>query len=160
MTDAVQILTTAAQEKQRVETEAAQVRAAAEAEREANARQKEIAAAEKEEAERRVADQQAAALVERERVSSEQGAAIQSLGVAISNLAEKNLSYRMTNSLTHAYEPLRADFNSALEQLERAFTSMAQWAKAVGSGTRKSRRCERLSKRPSSRPPAWRNCGR
>ena len=136
MTDAVQILTAAAQEKQRVEKEASELRQRAEAEREANAQHRAAAAAEKEQAARRLADEQAAALAERERVSAEQSLAIQRLGEAVSNLADKNLAYRVTDRLAESYEPLRADLNSALEQLESAFASVAQSAKAVDNGTR------------------------
>ena len=53
----------------------------------------------------------------------------------MSNLADKNLAYRVTDRLADAYEPLRADLNAAIEQLEQAFASVAQSVKAVGNGT-------------------------
>ncbi len=135
MTRAVQVFKQNAAEHARMEAEAAEARAAADAEREANERQKAAAAAEKETAARRLADEQAAALAERERASAEQSLAIQRLGQAVSNLADKNLAYRVTDRLAESYEPLRADLNSAFEQLERAFESVAQSVKAVGNGT-------------------------
>ncbi len=91
--------------------------------------------AEAKEAARRYEAEQAAALAERERASAEQSQAMQRIGDAVSNLADKNLAYRVTERLAESYEPLRADLNSALEQLERAFASVEQSAKAVGSGT-------------------------
>ena len=136
MTRAVQVFKHNAAERARIEAEAAEARAAAAAEREATALQKAAADAEKEQAARRLADEQAAALAERERVSAEQSSAIQRLGLAVSNLAGKNLAYRVTDRLVEAYEPLRADFNAALEQLERAFTSIEHSANTVGAGTR------------------------
>jgi methyl-accepting chemotaxis protein len=135
MTRAVQVFKQNAAERARMEAEAAEARAARDAEREANASQKAAAAAEKERAAQRLAEEQAAALAERERVSAEQSLAIKRLGEAVSNLANKNLAYRMTDRLAESYEPLRADLNSALKQLEQAFASIEQSVKAVGSGT-------------------------
>ncbi len=91
--------------------------------------------AEAKEAARRYETDQAAALAERERASAEQSLAMQRIGEAVSKLAEKNLAYRVTDRLAESYEPLREALNSALEQLERAFASVAETAKAVDSGT-------------------------
>ncbi len=91
--------------------------------------------AEAKEAARRYETDQAAALAERERASAEQSLAMQRIGEAVSKLAEKNLAYRVNDRLAESYEPLREALNSAIDQLERAFTSVAETAKAVDSGT-------------------------
>ncbi|HXZ14422.1 MAG TPA: methyl-accepting chemotaxis protein, partial [Roseiarcus sp.] len=136
MARAVQVFKQNAAERARMEAEAEDARAAAAKEREANERHKAAAAAEKEEAARRLADEQAAALAERERVSAEQAFAMQKIGEAVTRLADKNLTHRVTERLAESYEPLKADFNAALEQLEGAFTTVAHSVKAVENGTR------------------------
>ena len=110
MASAVQVFKDHAIERKRIEAEAAEARAAAAAEREANARRNAAAAAEREEA-------------------------IERLGIAVSKLADKNLAYRVTDRLADSYEPLRADLNAALEQFEQAFASVARSARALGKGT-------------------------
>ncbi len=110
MASAVQVFKDHAIERQQLEAQAAEARAAVTAEREANARRQASAAAEREEA-------------------------IQKLGIAVSKLADKKLAFRVTDRLADSYEPLRADLNSALDQLQQAFSSVAQSAAAVGNGT-------------------------
>jgi methyl-accepting chemotaxis protein len=79
----------------------------------------------KEEADREVAE--AAIGRERSLVTS-------SIGSGLAKLAEKDLTYRLTDALPEAYLGLKEDFNHALEQIEQAFGRVVTSAEAIRSG--------------------------
>ena len=123
MASAVEVFKDHAIERRRMEEEVEKTRAAAAAEREATA------------------ERQAKAL-------AEQSLAMRKLGEAVSNLANKNLRYRVSEPLAEAYEPLRIDLNSAFDQLQSAFANVARSVRSVGDGTREiSDAANDLSKR-------------
>jgi methyl-accepting chemotaxis protein len=121
--------------KQRLEQEAAQQRRAAEAARETANAEKAQSAAEREAAAQRRAKEQADLAAEREAIAAQQAVAIEQIDKAISKLASKDVSYRIAQELSADYEPLRKNFNAALEQLASAFAQVSATAESVNGGT-------------------------
>ena len=58
-----------------------------------------------------------------------------SIGAGMAKLAAKDLTFRLTDDLPEAYRKLQADFNSAMEQLEKALQSVRSSTLAMDSGT-------------------------
>ena len=88
-----------------------------------------------EEQERREAERQqrdAAAQLE----SSHLEHAVSEIGVGLKNLAQGDLDCRIQQPLNEKYEPLRSDFNLAVDQLSEALGSVLVTARSVGEGTR------------------------
>jgi methyl-accepting chemotaxis protein len=72
---------------------------------------------------------------EAETQARERAMVANSIGAGLSKLAAKDLTYRMTDDMPEAYRKLQSDFNSAMEQLERAVQGVQASADAMDSGT-------------------------
>ena len=66
---------------------------------------------------------------ERERVAT-------SFGMALSRLAAKDLSYRISDDVPDAYRSLRDNFNNALDELEAALSRVRSSAHVIATGAR------------------------
>ena len=108
---AVSDIREAALEKARLESEAAVERADAQRERERNER------------------------AQREAIQRERQIVADSIGVALTQLAAKDLTYRMSASIPEAYRTLQADFNAAIAQLEEAMQSVVGCATGIATGS-------------------------
>jgi len=74
--------------------------------------------------------------------------AAQSLGLGLSGLAAKNLTYRMSANIPQAYRTLQVDFNAALGQIEDAMLKVNGSVGAIQSGMREiSAAADDLSRR-------------
>jgi methyl-accepting chemotaxis protein len=80
------------------------------------------------EAEARRRTEQSAADHERE-------ASLDAIGGGLHALAERNLTFRLSNAVPEAYRRLQDDFNAAITQLETALARVAGSAGAIGSGS-------------------------
>jgi methyl-accepting chemotaxis protein len=110
-------------ERQRLEAEAAENRAAAEAERE-----------------RRAAEQA--------RIAAEQAEAVRRLGAALKNLAAGDLTVRLSDGFAEAYAQIRDDFNDSIDKLKETMLAVVSSTGAIESGTREiSTASDDLSKR-------------
>jgi methyl-accepting chemotaxis protein len=113
-----------------LETEAAAQRQATEAER----------------AEVQAAQQAAAA---------EQARVVEQLADGLAQLAEGNLTFRLANVFPEAYEKLRGDFNSAMQELEDAMALIASNAITLQSGSNEiSQAADDLSQRTENQAAA------
>jgi methyl-accepting chemotaxis protein len=72
---------------------------------------------------------------EQEAINGERSAVAGSIGTALSKLAAKDLTYRMTGDIPEAYLQLQADFNTAAGQLEQAMQSVAASTGVIHSGS-------------------------
>ncbi len=134
---AVETFKVKAREKSSLEADERVAQQAKDAEAQAAlGREREAAALAREEAASRAAEEQAKAAAERERVATEQAGAMKELRAAVSRLAQKDLTFRMAEQLPELYEPVRAQFNEAVAQLELALGKVASIARAVTSGAR------------------------
>ncbi|MGO4872182.1 MAG: methyl-accepting chemotaxis protein [Roseiarcus sp.] len=111
MSDAVQILIAAAQEKARVEKEAGEIRRRAEEERRQNM-QATVTAAER------------------------QTAVVDALAGGLDRLAAADLTCRLERAFPDEYERLRTNFNAAVAQLEQAVVSVAKAAHTMELGAK------------------------
>jgi methyl-accepting chemotaxis protein len=76
---------------------------------------------------------------------------VQLLGDGLSKIAQKDLTYRLTEKVPYAYRELQADFNTAVDQLSEAIADVAESTQVLGAGMREtvaaaddlSRRAER-----------------
>jgi methyl-accepting chemotaxis protein len=68
-------------------------------------------------------------------VKREVAAAVNAIGVGLTKLAAKDLTYRMSPDIPEAYRKLQADFNAAIEQLESAIQGVTESAGAIQAGT-------------------------
>jgi len=110
MADAVQTFKDAAIEKLRLESEAA--------------------------AQRREADEAREAAEEmRARTAQEQAVVVDSLASGLEQLAACNLTYRIVQSFTPAYDKLRVDFNAAMDTLQKTIAVIVENAGGIRSGT-------------------------
>jgi len=78
--------------------------------------------------------QRSAAEAERARVQAEQSQVVQVLAQGLSRLSAGDLTYRITTAFTGSYEELRADFNSAVSNLERTLGQIVDGSGAISSG--------------------------
>ena len=101
----------AALEKARLESEAAAGRADAQRERDRNER------------------------AQLEAIQRERKIVADSIGVALTQLAAKDLTYRLSASIPDAYRTLQADFNAAIVQLEQAMQSVVGCATEIATGS-------------------------
>ena len=125
------------QEKAKLEADERLTQQAKDAEAQAAlARERENAALARERAAAHAAEEQARVAAERERVAAEQADAIQKIGAAVLKLSQKDLTFRMNESLPELYEPVRAEFNEAIGQLEQAVGQVAMGARAVTAEAR------------------------
>jgi methyl-accepting chemotaxis protein len=111
MAKAVLVFQQAAIENARLEREAADHRTRAEGERARNEQ------------------------AEREAIERERAIVARSIGAAMSELAAKDLTYRLPADIPEAYLQLRADFNAAIGQLEEAMRNVAARTEAIRNGT-------------------------
>jgi methyl-accepting chemotaxis protein len=70
----------------------------------------------------------------REAIARERAIVAESIGVALAKLADKDLTYRLSQELPDAYRKLQADFNGAIEELEQVMKSVSGSALAIHSG--------------------------
>jgi methyl-accepting chemotaxis protein len=69
-----------------------------------------------------------------EALGSERQVVASTIGAGLQKLAEKNLTYLVTEQLPEAYAQLQNDFNSAVEQLAEAFGGVRESTSSVHSG--------------------------
>jgi methyl-accepting chemotaxis protein len=67
--------------------------------------------------------------------AAQQKAVVAELGRALTTLAQKDLTHRITTTLPDAYRQLQIDFNAAIAQLAEAFAGVNASTDAVTSGT-------------------------
>jgi len=111
MSRAVLVFKESATEIARLEAEAAERRAQAERERARNEQ------------------------AQREAIEHERAVVANSVGAALSKLAAKDLTYRMSADIPEAYRKLQADFNEAIAQLEMVMTNVTGSTSTIHSGT-------------------------
>lgn len=63
-------------------------------------------------------------------------AALSAIATGLRKIAEKDITFRITQDLPQAYRQLQVDFNTAVEQLEDALKSVASTSESVHLGTR------------------------
>lgn len=73
---------------------------------------------------------------EEEAISGERGLVQGAFGVALERLVQKDLTYRIKDSLPAAYEDLRQNFNHAMEELESVIGSVSASTNVISTGTR------------------------
>ena len=72
----------------------------------------------------------------REAISNERAFVANSIGAALAKLADKDLSFRMSEDMPEAYVALQGNFNAAIEQLEIALASVGEGVLAIRGGAR------------------------
>ncbi len=72
---------------------------------------------------------------EAEALASERAVVVGSIGAGLARLAEKDLTFRLTERLPPAYARLQENFNAAVEQLAAAFESVSASTDSVHSGS-------------------------
>ncbi|WP_419320176.1 methyl-accepting chemotaxis protein [Caulobacter sp. ErkDOM-E] len=77
----------------------------------------------------RAQNAQAEAVAERQRVE-----AVASIAAGLADLAQGDLTVRLTTRFAQAYEVLRTDFNAAAERVQAAMQSISQTTRAVSGG--------------------------
>jgi methyl-accepting chemotaxis protein len=85
--------------------------------------------------EERVRNEEARRKAEEEAIGRERAMVSTSIGAGMAKLAAKDLTFRLTDDLPEAYRKLQSDFNSAMEQLEKALQSVRSSTLAMDSGT-------------------------
>jgi methyl-accepting chemotaxis protein len=85
--------------------------------------------------EERIRSEAARKQAEAEAIERERAMVSTSIGAGMAKLADKDLTFRLTDDLPDAYRKLQADFNAALEQLEQAMQSVTASTQAINSGT-------------------------
>ena len=68
-------------------------------------------------------------------ISQEREMVVSSIGIGMARLAEKDLTYRLPDTLPAAYAKLRTDFNGAMEQLEAALWSVKNSGLSIAAST-------------------------
>ena len=110
MADAVQTFKTAAIENRRLESEA--------------------------DAQRRSAEEARQAAEEiRAQTAREQAAVVDGLAQGLEQLAACNLTFRLTQAFTPAYDKLRVDYNAAMDTLQKTIAVIVENAGGIRSGT-------------------------
>ena len=90
-----------------------------------------------------------------EKSRREQAWMAQRVGDALSNLNEKQLTYRIEEEFPEEFKALRNDFNDSAQALENALSSVSQLADTVGSGTKSiSENATNLAQRTESQASA------
>ncbi len=123
MAKTVQVFKAAGLEKVRLEKEAAEQRAAAEAERAKNEAEREIAA-------------------------KQQAFVVESVATGLSTLASGDLVFRLNAAFAPEYEKLRGDFNDAMDKLQETMKIIASNTQGIrGGGEEISHAADDLSRR-------------
>jgi methyl-accepting chemotaxis protein len=90
--------------------------------------------------ERRVAQEEA--------IEAERSVVVDSFGTALSNIANKDLSYRMTQDIPAAYEELKQNFNVSIANLEDALVQVGHSGMNISGGSAEIRSAsDELSRR-------------
>jgi methyl-accepting chemotaxis protein len=85
---------------------------------------------------------------EAEVLAKERALVANSVGAGLARLAAMDLTHRMSSDLPEAYRKLQSDFNSAIDELERALQGVRGSAQAIDGGAREiSTAAEDLSRR-------------
>lgn len=84
----------------------------------------------------REAEASAKAAAEQHKISDEQKQVVELLGDAISHLARKDLTVRITRNLPEAFRKLQIDFNNSVAQLESALAAVSSRTENVNGGSR------------------------
>lgn len=103
--------------------------------REEAQRRAEVDAQRKAEADR-IAAEEDRRRAQAEAIESERMIVTSSIGAAITKLAQKDLTYRITQDIPEAYRTLKDDFNKAIGELEAAIEGVAERADSIATGTR------------------------
>ena len=98
-------------------------------------RKREAEAKDKAEQDRR-ASEEARRVAEAEAIRREREIVAGSIGAALSKLAQKDLTYRMTQDIPEAYRQLGVDFNSAMGELVKALEGVTKHTHAIELGTK------------------------
>jgi len=67
--------------------------------------------------------------------AAEQAKVVQSLGSGLAQLSDGDLTYRLTDAFAEDYEQLRADFNGAMDKLQKALGAVVAAGQGISSGT-------------------------
>lgn len=87
-------------------------------------------------------------IAQEEAIATERNIVVESFGVALSNIANKNLSYRIMDNLPDAYDDLKTNFNTSISGLMEALVQVGYSAKNIEGGTQEIRTAsEELSER-------------
>ncbi|BGE83901.1 MULTISPECIES: methyl-accepting chemotaxis protein [Methylosinus] len=78
--------------------------------------------------------------LERRRTADEQAKVVASLARGLERLSYGDFTIRLATPFARDYEPLRADFNTAVERLGQAMTAVAKNSRAVLDGTQEAGR--------------------
>lgn len=73
--------------------------------------------------------------VQEEAIETERSVVVDSFGTALSKIANKDLSYRMTQDLPTAYEELKQNFNTSISNLEDTLVQVGHSAKNISGGS-------------------------
>jgi methyl-accepting chemotaxis protein len=85
---------------------------------------------------------------EAEVLAKERALVANSVGAGLAKLADMDLTYRLSSELPEAYRKVQADFNSAVEQLDKAVQGVRGSAQAIDGGTQEiSTAADDLSRR-------------
>lgn len=85
---------------------------------------------------------------EAEAQAKERGIVASSFGLALSHMAKKDLTFRLTQEMPDAYNQLQRDFNDALEQLQSALKHVRESTSGISTGTQEiATSAEELSRR-------------
>jgi len=134
MAKATSVFRDAAIENKRLQEEAEAQRQKQKAQEEAQ-RLAEAEAQRKSEADRIVAEEDRRR-AEAEAIQRERDIVSSSIGAAITKLAQRDLTYRITQDIPEAYSKLKDDFNIAIAELEAAIDGVATRASSIATGTR------------------------
>ena len=74
-------------------------------------------------------------LSQEEAIETERKIVVETFGVALSNIANKNLTYRINEDLPEAYVDLKANFNKSISDLMNALTQVGDSATNIAGGT-------------------------
>lgn len=74
-----------------------------------------------------------------EAIASERETVVNTFGVALSNIANKNLSYRIVEDLPEAYTDLKSNFNTSVSDLMNALIQVGNSARNIEGGTQEIR---------------------
>lgn len=131
----------AAQEKARLERELAERAAAAEAEEKARAAE--------------LANEEARRIAEQEAIEKERAIVSNSIGTALTMLAQKNLTYRITQDIPEAYVKLKDDFNTAISELAKVMSGVSEHTVSIASGTKEiAQAADELARRTETQAAA------
>ncbi len=100
-----------------------------------DARKRQEAEAAERESQMKAQAEEARQAAEAEALARERSTVARTIGAGLARLAEKDLTWRITEELPEAYAQVQADFNEAVEQLAAAFEAVRASTDAVHSGS-------------------------